>query len=172
MKKRRKSPNLPKNEGAPLLFRSALSKWGRAPIIWGRALIIKGALHDQPAPFHLSKPSPTYLPATSADSPPPHLGQRGTTYPSTPFDMKSSIAASWPRDGLLTTSQAVTMNPRSQWVLFEFEKRLNPFAPAAKRLSDRPENLHMGWKKIKNKNTFWRRFFFATRLSQMLKSNL
>ncbi len=30
----------------------------------------------------------------------------------------------------------------------------NPFAPAAKRLSDRPENLHMGWKKIKNKNTF------------------
>jgi hypothetical protein len=31
---------------------------------------------------------------------------------------------------------------------------INPFAPAAKRLSDRPENLHMGWKKIKNKNTF------------------
>ena len=30
----------------------------------------------------------------------------------------------------------------------------NPFTPAAKRLSDRPENLHMGWKKIKNKNTF------------------
>jgi hypothetical protein len=30
----------------------------------------------------------------------------------------------------------------------------NPFAPAAKSLSDRPENLHMGWKKIKNKNTF------------------
>jgi hypothetical protein len=31
---------------------------------------------------------------------------------------------------------------------------VNPFAPAAKSLSDQPENLHMGWKKIKNKNTF------------------
>ena len=30
-----------------------------------------GALHNQQALFHLSKPSPTYLPATSADSPPP-----------------------------------------------------------------------------------------------------
>jgi hypothetical protein len=41
---------------------------------------------------------------------------------------------------------------------------VNPFAPAAKSLSDWPGNLHLGWKKIKNKNTFWRRFFFATRL--------
>ena len=38
------------------------------------------------------------------------------------------------------------------WCLDEVERNidiLNPFAPAAKRLSDRPENLHMGWKKIK-----------------------
>jgi hypothetical protein len=34
------------------------------------------------------------------------------------------------------------------------ENTFNPFAPAAKSLSDRPENLHLGWKKIKNKNTF------------------
>ncbi len=40
------------------------------------------------------------------------------------------------------------------WGYFEFERAVNPFAPAAKRLSDRPENLHMGRKKIKNKNTF------------------
>ncbi len=69
-----------------------------------------------------------YLPACNiswSPPPPPYLGQGGTTYPSTPLDIKSSIAASWPRDGLLTTSQAVTMNPRSQWSLFEFGKWLN-----------------------------------------------
>ena len=36
----------------------------------------------------------------------------------------------------------------------QFTSRFNPFAPAAKSVSDRPENLHMGWKKIINKNTF------------------
>jgi hypothetical protein len=30
----------------------------------------------------------------------------------------------------------------------------NPFAPAAKSLSDLPENLCPGWKKFKNNNTF------------------
>ena len=39
-------------------------------------------------------------------------------------------------------------------VVIDISMYVNPFAPAAKRLSDRPENLHMGWKKIKNKNTF------------------
>ena len=104
---------LSQDEGAPPLFEGAPS-------------LLRVLSTNQPAPFHLSKPSPTYLPATSADPPPPPcLGHGGTTYPSTPFDMKSSIEASWPRDGLLTTSQAVTMNPRSQWSLFEFGKRLN-----------------------------------------------
>jgi hypothetical protein len=42
------------------------------------------------------------------------------------------------------------MFPIEAWNVADF----NPFAPAAKSLSDRPENLHMGWKKIKNKNTF------------------
>ncbi len=69
MKKRRTSPNLPQNEGAPPLFLGALSEWGRAPIIWGHAPIILGNLHNQQALFHLSKPSPTYLPVTSADHP-------------------------------------------------------------------------------------------------------
>ena len=74
----------------------------------------------------LSKSPPSHLPATSADPPStPYLGQGGTTHPSTPFDLKSSIATSWPQDGFLTTSQAITMNPRSQWSLFEFGKRLN-----------------------------------------------
>jgi hypothetical protein len=31
---------------------------------------------------------------------------------------------------------------------------VNPFAPAAKSLSDLPENLCPGWKKFKNNNTF------------------
>ena len=147
MKKRRKSPNLPPSK--PLLLKGALSPMRARPaapfikrcslsirarpfhlrvlsLHEGAPLLLKGALHNLPAPFHLSKPSPTYLPATSADSPPPpYQGHGGTTNPSTPFDMESSIAASWPREGLLTTSQAVTMNPRSQWSLFEFGNRLN-----------------------------------------------
>ncbi len=61
-----------------------------------------------------------HLPAPSADpSSPPYQGHGGTTYPSTPFGMESSVTASWPRYGLLTTSQAVTLNPRSQWSLFD-----------------------------------------------------
>ena len=102
-----------KDEGAPPLFE------GAPPLFWVLSTTNK---HSSTSP----NLPPSYLPATSADPPsPPYLGQGGTTYPSTPFDMKSSIAASWPRDGLLTTSQAVTMNPRSQWSLFEFGKRLN-----------------------------------------------
>ena len=105
---------LSQNEGAPPLFE------GAPPLFWVLSTTNK---HSSTSPT----PPPSYLPATSADppSPPPYLGQGGTTYPSTPYDLKSSIAASWPRDGLLTTSQAVTMNPRSQWSLFEFGKRLN-----------------------------------------------
>ncbi len=64
---------------APIIM-DALSEWGRAPIImgalsgWGRAPIILGALHYQQALIHLSKPPPSYLPATSADPPlPPHI---------------------------------------------------------------------------------------------------
>ena len=122
MKKRRKSPNLPpsKQQERPFPQRDApfLSK--------GRALFIKrGALHNLPAPFHLSKLSPICLQHQLIHPPPPYLGHGGTTYPSTPFGMGSSIAASWPQYGLLTTSQAVTMNPRSQWSLFEFGNRLN-----------------------------------------------
>ena len=81
---------------------------------------------NQQAPIHFPILSPL-LPSTSADHPPPppYLGQGGTTHPSTPFDLKSSVATSWPQDGFLTTSQAITMNPRSQWSLFEFGKRLN-----------------------------------------------
>jgi hypothetical protein len=105
--------------GAPLSFKGAL------PPMRARPFHLRVPSNKLPAPFHLSKPSPTYLPATSADSPPPYLGHGGTTYPSTPSGMESSITASWPRDGLLTTSQAVTMNPRSQWSLFEFGNRLN-----------------------------------------------
>ena len=57
---------------APIIL-GALRMGARAPILWGRAPIIMDALHNQQAPFHLSKPSPTYLPATSADSSPPPI---------------------------------------------------------------------------------------------------
>ena len=126
MKKRRKSPNLPQDEGAPRLF-WVLSEWGRALILWGRAPIILGALQEPTSTHPLSKPPPlpTCLQHQLIPPPPPYLGQGGTTHPSTPFDLKSSVATSWPQDGFLTTSQAITMNPRSQWTLFEFGKWLN-----------------------------------------------
>ena len=104
---------LSQNEGAPPLFE------GAPPVFWVLSTTNK---HPSPSP---SLPYPTCLQHQLIPPPPPYLGQGGTTYPSTPFDMKSSIAALWPRDGLLTTSQAVTMNPRSQRSLFEFGKRLN-----------------------------------------------
>ncbi len=105
--------------------RAPLSSKGLALFLKGaRPFHQKGSLHSLPAPFHLSKPSPTCL-QHQLIHPPPYLGHGGTTYPSTPFGMESSIAASWPQYGLLTTSQAVTMNPRSRWSLFEFGNRLN-----------------------------------------------
>ncbi len=110
--------------GAPFLQRARPPAKGRAP--------------EQPAPSHLSilqlnfPPPPhmawnllIYLHHLLIHPPPSYQGHGGTTYPSTPFGMESSVAASWPRYGLLTTSQAVTLNPRSQWSLFEFGNRLN-----------------------------------------------
>ena len=100
----------------------------RAPLSpKGRALFIKGArstiyLHLSTSP---KLPPPACLQHQLIHPHPPYLGQGGTTYPSTPFGMESSIEAWWPQYGLLTTSQAVTMNPRSQWLLFEFGNRLN-----------------------------------------------
>ena len=129
MKKRRKSPNLPQDEGAPRLF-WVLSEWGHAPRLfwvlseWGHAPPLFWVLsQNQQAPIHFPiLPPPTYLQHQLIPPPPPYLGQGGTTHPSTPFDLKSSVATSWPQDGFLTTSQAITMNPRSQWSLFEFGK--------------------------------------------------
>jgi hypothetical protein len=98
----------------------------RAPLsLKGRALFHKGA--PSTIYLHLST-SPNFppQPATSADSSPPITRSGGGPHtPPPPFGMESSIAASWPQYGLLTTSQAVTMNPRSQWSLFEFGNRLN-----------------------------------------------
>ncbi len=70
MNKRRKSPNLPQNEGRPYYLGVLSQNEGAPPLFEGVSPLFKGALHNQPAPFHLSKSSPTYLPATSADSPP------------------------------------------------------------------------------------------------------
>ena len=126
MKKRRRSPNLPKDEGArPDYFGCSQNGGTRTPFIGARPHYF-GCSPEPTSTHPLSNPlPPSCLQHQLIPPPPPYLGQGGTTYPSTPFDMKSSIAASWPRDGLLTTSQAVTMNPRSQWSLFEFGKRLN-----------------------------------------------
>jgi hypothetical protein len=80
LKKRRKSPNLlpSKQQERPLPQKGApLSLKGRAPFIKRCSLFIRARPFPQrrspnlPAPFHLSKPSPTCLPATSADSSPP-----------------------------------------------------------------------------------------------------
>ena len=117
----------PKRWGrAPRLFWE-LSEWGHAhPFYRGAPPLFWVLTQNQQAPIHFPILSPL-LPSTSADHPPPppYLGQGGTTHPSTPFDLKSSVATSWPQDGFLTTSQAITMNPRSQWSLFEFGKWLN-----------------------------------------------
>ena len=82
---------------------------------------------NQTFPLHPTWPgtSSFYLHHQLIHPPPSYQGHGGTKYPSTPFGMESSVAASWPRYGLLTTSQAVTLKPRSQWSLFEFGNRLN-----------------------------------------------
>ena len=78
MKKRRKSPNLPQNEGVPPLF-WVLSEWGRAPIILG-------ALQNQQAPIHFPiLPPPTCLQHQLIPPPPPYLGQGGDHTPLHPF---------------------------------------------------------------------------------------
>ena len=104
---------LSQDEGAPPFYE------GAPPLFW---VLSKTNKHS--STFQISPP-PTCLQHQLIPPPPLYLGQGGTTYPSTPFDLKSSIETSWPRDGLLTTSQAVTMNPRSRWSLFEFGKSLN-----------------------------------------------
>ena len=117
MKKRRRSPNLPQDEGTtrPQYFGCSQNE-GAPPLFW---VLSK----NQRAPIHFPiLPPPTYLQHQLIPPPPPYLGQGGTTHPSTPFDLKSSVATSWPQDGFLTISQAITMNPRSQWSLFEFGK--------------------------------------------------
>ncbi len=86
MKKRRKSPNLPQDEGAPPLFKGALSKM-RARPHYLRArphYSIMGALHNQQALFHLSKPSPLLPACNNSWFPPPplYLGHGGTTHSS------------------------------------------------------------------------------------------
>ena len=123
MKKGRKSPNLPQDEGAPPLFWVLSQNVGAPPLFEGAPPLLWVLSTTNK---HLSTspnlPPPTCLQHQLIPPPPLYLGQGGTTHPSTPFDLKSSIETSWPRDGFLTTSQAITMNPRSQWSLFEFGK--------------------------------------------------
>ena len=122
MKKRRRSPNLPQNEGAPQLFWVLSQNGGAQPFYGGAPPLFWVLSKNQQAPIHFPNHPPSCLQHQLIPPPPPYLGQGGTTHPSTPFDLKSSVATSWPQDGFLTTSQAITMNPRSQWSLFEFGK--------------------------------------------------
>ena len=104
---------LSQNEGAPPFMRARPHYFGCSP---------------EPTSTHpLSKPPPLPTCLQHQLIPPPPLYQvRGGPHtPPPPFDLKSSIVTSWPQDSFLTTSQAITMNPRSQWSLFEFGKRLN-----------------------------------------------
>ena len=126
MRKRRGSPNLPKDEGARPDYFGCSQNGGVHPFYGGAPPLFWVLSKNQQAPIHFPILSPpTCLQHQLITPSPPYLGQGGTTYPSTPFDLKSSVATSWPQDGFLTTSQAITMNPRSQWSLFEFGKRLN-----------------------------------------------
>ncbi len=97
-----------KMRARPHYFRVLSQDEGAHPLLWGRAPIIMGALHNQQALIHFPNLPPSYLPATSADPPlHPYTWVRGgPRTPPPPFDLKSSIETSWPRDGLLTTSQA------------------------------------------------------------------
>ena len=102
---------------------SPVKRWVLAPSLF------KGALHKLPAPFHLPKPSPTYLPATSADSPPPppYLGHGGTTHSSPKSRLKkhtwgmvASVCGLWPQYGQLETTQASTLKSGSSRTLLQF----------------------------------------------------
>ncbi len=115
MKKRRKSPNLPQDEGAPPLFWVLSQNEGAHPFYEGAPPLfwVLSKTNKHPSTFHISPP-PTCLQHQLIPPPPLYLGQGGPHTPPPPFDLKSSIETSWPRDGLLTSSQAITMNPRSQ----------------------------------------------------------
>ena len=65
---------------------------GAHPLFW---VLSKTNKHS--STFQTSPP-PTRLQHQLIPPPPLYLGQGGTTYPSTPFDLKSSIATSWPQD--------------------------------------------------------------------------
>ena len=103
---------------------------GARPSCKGRALLQRGALQsnqhlptspyfNQTLPLHPTWPGNLLIYLHHQlihPPPPPYQGHGGTTYPSTPFGMESSIATSWPRYGLLTTSRAVTMNHNGRYL--------------------------------------------------------
>ncbi len=105
--------------------RARPSEKGRAPQATSTFPPLHTSSKLSPYTPHGPGTSSFYLHNQLIHPPPSYQGHGGTTYPSTPFGMKSSVVASWPRYGLLTTSQAVTLKPRSQCSLFEFGNRLN-----------------------------------------------
>ena len=116
MKKRRKSPNLPQNEGTPPLF-WVLSGWGRAPIILG-ALRMRARPHyfgcsprtnKHPSTFQTTPPS--CLQHQLIPPPPLYLGQGG---PHTPPPLLTSNPPLRPR-GLRTAF--LQHHRRSLWIL-------------------------------------------------------
>ena len=129
MKKRRRSPNLPQDEGTtrPHYFGSAR----RAPIILG--VLVEHPLFwvlskHQRAPIHFPiLPPPTYLQHQLIPPPPPYLGQGGTTPPSPKprlrkhtWGMMASVCGLWPQCGQLETTQATTLKSGSGRTSLQF----------------------------------------------------
>jgi hypothetical protein len=96
MKKRRKSPNLPQDEGAPPLF-WVLSEWGRAPIILG-------ALRMGARPHYFGcSPRTNKHPSTFQTTPPP---------PACNIIWSPLHPLTWVRGGPHTPPPLLTSNPQ------------------------------------------------------------
>ncbi len=140
-KKRRKSPNLLKgleppayqvsNKGAPLLKRARPSWKGRALLKEERPTATSNFLpsphFNWTFPLHPTWPGTSffYLHQQLIHPPSSHQGHGGTTYPSSHFEhgiLWCGLVASVRPSNNITNGQS---EPRSQWSLFEFGKRLN-----------------------------------------------
>jgi hypothetical protein len=86
MKKRRKSPSLPQDEGAPPLFWGLAQNEGAPPFYEGAPPLfwVLSKTNKHSSTFQISPP-PTCLQHQLIPPPPLYLGQGGTMYPSTPF---------------------------------------------------------------------------------------
>ncbi len=127
---------LSQNEGAPPLMRARPHYFGCSP------------KPTSTHPLSKSPSSPSYLPATSADSSPPPIPRpwgdhtllpqakaKGTSHPSTHLGHVGSVCGLWPQCGQLETTQATTLTevrirqdftsvPESSWLRRELHRKV------------------------------------------------